>query len=205
MSELPVRKRVRDGQATREKILLEALRLFARKGFDATSVRDISTAVGVADAALYRHFPSKDDIAAEVFTRHYGNLAQAVSSLAEGAGGFSVALSQLVTLLCDLFDDEPDVFAFILLNQHDHLRFVKEEDNVVSALVSIMRKARDRGEIDIRSAELAASIALGAAIQPAVFCLYGRLPGPLSRHRDRIEEAIAAALHMKSARQAPAM
>lgn len=199
MNEIPVRKRTRDGQATREKILREALHLFARKGFDATSVRDISTAVGVADAALYRHFPSKDDIAAEIFKLHYGNLAHAVSALAEESESFAVALNQLVTLLCDLFDDEPDVFAFILLNQHDHLRFVRDEDNVVSALVSIMKKARDRGEIDIQSPELAASIALGAAIQPAVFCLYGRLPGPLGRHRDRIEQAIAGALHIQTA------
>jgi hypothetical protein len=99
--------------------------------------------------------------------------------------------------LCELFDDTPDVFAFILLNQHDHLRFVKEEDNVVSVLVEMMKCAAKNGEIKISNPELAASIALGAAIQPAVFCLYGRLSGPLGCHREAIEQAIAAALGMR--------
>lgn len=39
-----------------------ALRLFAEQGFAATSVRQIAAAVGVTDAALYSHFPSKQKI-----------------------------------------------------------------------------------------------------------------------------------------------
>jgi len=194
MNETPARKRGRDGQATRERIFREALKLFARKGYDATSIRDIATAVGVADAALYRHFASKDEIASAIFNFHYANLAHAVSTLAESSETFAIALQQLVTLLCDLFDDTPDVFAFILLNQHDHLRFVREEDNVVSAIVAIMEKAIANGEVRKGDPALLAAIALGAAIQPAVFCLYGRLPGPLSQYRAQIETAIAKAL-----------
>jgi AcrR family transcriptional regulator len=188
------RKRTRDGQATREKIFLEAIRLFARKGFDATSIKDIANAVGVADAALYRHFASKEEIASAIFSFHYSNLARSVAALARNSEDFGTALGQLVTLLCDLFDDTPDVFAFILLNQHDHLRFIREGDNVVSELVGIMQRAIDRSEISVASPELAASLALGAAIQPAVFCLYGRLTGPLGRYRDDIEKAVASAL-----------
>lgn len=194
MNETPARKRGRDGQATRERIFREALKLFARKGYDATSIRDIATAVGVADAALYRHFASKDEIASAIFNLHYANLARAVATLAEHSETFATALQQLVTLLCELFDDSPDVFAFILLNQHDHLRFVREEDNVVSAIVAIMEKAIACGEIKQGDPALLAAIALGAAIQPAVFCLYGRLPGPLSQYRAHIESAIANAL-----------
>ena len=197
MIETQAPKKHRDGPATRERIFREALHLFARKGFQATSIRDIATAVGVADAALYRHFSSKDEIASAIFTFHYANLARSISALAANSEDFATALRQLVTLLCDLFDDTPDVFAFILLNQHDHLRFVKEDDNVVSTLVGIMSRASASGEINIEQPELAASVALGAAIQPAVFCIYGRLPGPLGRYRDTIEAAIAAALSMR--------
>jgi AcrR family transcriptional regulator len=39
-----------------------ALHLFAEHGFAATSVRQIAAAVGVTDAALYSHFPSKQAI-----------------------------------------------------------------------------------------------------------------------------------------------
>ena len=46
---------------TRRRILDEAVRLFATRGYDATSVADIQTACGLnpGSGALYKHFPSK--------------------------------------------------------------------------------------------------------------------------------------------------
>jgi len=41
-------------------------RLFAEKGYEATSMRDIATAAGVSKALLYHHFASKDDIYARI-------------------------------------------------------------------------------------------------------------------------------------------
>jgi len=47
---------------TRERILHEALNLFSVKGFDAVSVRDIASAVGIKESSLYNHFKNKQDI-----------------------------------------------------------------------------------------------------------------------------------------------
>jgi AcrR family transcriptional regulator len=47
---------------TAKRILAAALRLFAERGFAATSVRQIAAAVGVTDAALYSHFAGKQDL-----------------------------------------------------------------------------------------------------------------------------------------------
>ena len=44
----------------RAKILTEATRLFAEKGCDATSLQEISDAVGVKKPSLLYHFPSKE-------------------------------------------------------------------------------------------------------------------------------------------------
>lgn len=41
-------------------------RLFAEKGYEATSMRDIANAAGVSKALLYHHFASKDDIYARI-------------------------------------------------------------------------------------------------------------------------------------------
>ena len=51
---------------TRERILKEAMRLFADQGFAATTVAQIEAAAGLSpgSGALYRHFPSKNDILA---------------------------------------------------------------------------------------------------------------------------------------------
>ena len=181
------------GEETRARIEREALRLFARKGVDATSVKEIAAAVGVADAALYRHFSSKEEIGRRIFLHHYGALARAIAAVGAMPVSFAQKARALVALFCELFDTEPDVFAFILVHQHAHLRFVSEEpaENAVAALAVIMAQAFAAGEIVEPDPELAAGMALGAVVQPAIFKIYGRLPGPLA---GRVEALTRAAL-----------
>jgi AcrR family transcriptional regulator len=52
------------GQATRERILESAMRLFATKGFRVTTVGDIEAAAGLVPrrGSLYRHFSSKEAV-----------------------------------------------------------------------------------------------------------------------------------------------
>lgn len=47
---------------TKEKILLTALQLFARDGYEAVSVRNIAEELGITKGALYRHYKDKRDI-----------------------------------------------------------------------------------------------------------------------------------------------
>lgn len=47
-------------------ILAMAGKIFAEKGFDGTSMRDISEACGVSKALLYHHFESKDNFYAQI-------------------------------------------------------------------------------------------------------------------------------------------
>ncbi len=54
---------------TRTRILKSALRLFARKGYDGTTTRDLAEAADVAEGTLFRHFPSKKAILVEVATQ----------------------------------------------------------------------------------------------------------------------------------------
>lgn len=48
--------------STREKILIESMKLFSVNGFNAVSIRNIAANVGVRDSALYKHFKSKQEI-----------------------------------------------------------------------------------------------------------------------------------------------
>ena len=47
---------------TKEKILMTALHLFARDGYEAVSVRTIAEELGMTKGALYRHYKNKRDI-----------------------------------------------------------------------------------------------------------------------------------------------
>jgi AcrR family transcriptional regulator len=50
--------------ARRSQVLSAALRCFARDGFHATSMRDVVRESGLSAGAVYRYFPSKDELVA---------------------------------------------------------------------------------------------------------------------------------------------
>ncbi|WP_225845798.1 TetR/AcrR family transcriptional regulator [Streptomyces sp. HPF1205] len=55
--------------AVPERLLAEATRLFAERGYDRTSVQEIVEAAGVTKGALYHYFGSKDDLLHEIYGR----------------------------------------------------------------------------------------------------------------------------------------
>ncbi len=53
---------------TRTRILQAALRLFARKGYDGTTTKDLATSANVAEGTIFRQFANKKAILIEVAT-----------------------------------------------------------------------------------------------------------------------------------------
>lgn len=49
-------------KTTREKIIFEALKLFSKDGFEASSTRAIARSINCSDAVIYKHFKSKQEI-----------------------------------------------------------------------------------------------------------------------------------------------
>jgi len=72
--------------STRERILDSAEKLFSEKGFDATSLRSITTGARVNLAAVNYHFGSKDALIREVFARRLGPLNEERLRLLAEAG-----------------------------------------------------------------------------------------------------------------------
>ena len=56
------RTRRRSAADRRQQIVREAMRCFASNGFRGTTTREIASAVGITEAALYRYFPSKQSL-----------------------------------------------------------------------------------------------------------------------------------------------
>ncbi len=64
------RKVEMDPQERRRQILDCSAEIFARKGINATTIRDIAGAVGVHSGALYHYFPSKEAIVTELIREY---------------------------------------------------------------------------------------------------------------------------------------
>jgi hypothetical protein len=82
VSDATPRKRLRQAQfEQREAAILDATnRLLAERGYEAMSMDDIAAQVGIAKGSLYKHFDSKDKLAAAVLIRL---LLQTETALAE--------------------------------------------------------------------------------------------------------------------------
>lgn len=59
-----------DGERTLATIRTQALALIARHGYEAMSMRELAAAVGVQAAALYRYFPTKEDLLFSLMEAH---------------------------------------------------------------------------------------------------------------------------------------
>jgi AcrR family transcriptional regulator len=74
--------------ATRRQILQVSRRLFAEKGFDSTTTRDIALAAGTATGTLFNYFPTKEAIvaclAAEPWMEHLRKCLMTRASLKLG-------------------------------------------------------------------------------------------------------------------------
>ncbi|WP_308860199.1 TetR/AcrR family transcriptional regulator [Paenibacillus endoradicis] len=53
--------------ATKNKIIVVAISLFADKGYSGVSIRDITKAVGIKESSLYKHFKSKEELIETIF------------------------------------------------------------------------------------------------------------------------------------------
>ena len=55
------------GQETRQRIIAEAAAIFNQRGYEGCSIQAIMEATGLEKGGIYRHFESKEELAAEAF------------------------------------------------------------------------------------------------------------------------------------------
>lgn len=107
-------RRRRDPAATRTALLRAAAELFAERGFDQTTVRDVAARAEVNQALLFRYFGSKQELFAEVLSHNSEALLDSVAApelprrilenvLADGAG--PGAEHTIVAMLRSLSDE----------------------------------------------------------------------------------------------------
>lgn len=187
-------------EETKARVERAALTLFVARGVTETTTREIAMAASIAEGTIYRHFPSKEQLALDLFLRHHRALAEALAGVAQQAQGLRAQIDAIVRCYCEWADDDWTLFAYHLLTQHMFLAMVPEgTPNPVDVVRDVIVRAMTAGEIPSRDADLAAAAAIGTVMQPATYKLYGRFEGPLSAHANFFAEAAWAVLSVKEA------
>lgn len=71
------------GEKSRQRIIEESVPVFNTKGYAGTSMRDLMESTGFRKGGIYRHFESKEELAAEAFSFAYAQLKAAYTSVYE--------------------------------------------------------------------------------------------------------------------------
>jgi len=110
-------------QQTRQRLLKTGARLFRKRGFAATTTREIAEAAGIANGTLFNYFPTKESLALTLFAEA---LAGAEGDFVSRNGGGSV---------------EEDLYAFIMAGLHRLESYRQYAGDVLATVMSPFARA----------------------------------------------------------------
>jgi AcrR family transcriptional regulator len=182
----------------KDKILQAALECFAELGFDATRVRHVADRAGVSEAALYRHYPSMQALAQELFTHHFAAYAAQLDE-ATSVGTTEERLRRAVRATLASYRAEPAAFTFALLGTSKLLPNLPSGTKYPIELVErVIAAGQRKRELRAGQPNLLAAIFLGCVLRPIIVASLSA-PGALdlireTRHDQVIEDAALAAV-----------
>nr|CTQ92261.1 Transcriptional regulator, TetR family [Kibdelosporangium sp. MJ126-NF4] len=117
-----------------DRLLAEATRLFAKQGYDRTSVQEVVEAAGVTKGAMYHYFGSKDDLLHEIYGRVLRDQTARLEKFAAGEGPASRRLR----------DAAADVVVTTIENLDDFKIFTQSMHHLSPAKQRVVRADRRR-------------------------------------------------------------
>lgn len=103
--------------ATNESIQRAAVRVFARRGFAATSIRDIANEAQLSVGSVYRHYESKEALHDALLDQAASGLVEASAALAGGADPLALVREFTRVFLADIANGDGEAEFFLVINQ----------------------------------------------------------------------------------------
>jgi len=145
----------RDGNAVRERLLGAALQLFARKGFESASVRELTEAAKVTRPTLYYHFGSKEGLYLELVERLCATVEDSILRSLVPQGTARVRLRSFVLKILDSIIEDAGNQRFFFVISLDPRRnnlssFHERMRNFIAAVVELLlEEGAEKGEFEI--------------------------------------------------------
>jgi AcrR family transcriptional regulator len=149
------------------------MRLFVEKGIAETTIRDIATAAGIAEGTLYRHYPSKEELAWQLFVVNFTAVGAALDELQHAEETVQARLDAIIRYFCSIFERDAVTFNYLFLARHQHmLRLTPRQPNPYLVFRSVIREAH--GEIPKQDLDVATSMVMGLVLQVIDARILGR-------------------------------
>jgi AcrR family transcriptional regulator len=161
--------RDRKKDRTRRVIQAEALRLFAEKGFQATTIEEIAAAAEVAPRTFFRYFPTKDEV---VFWPAYLSLLpELVAARPAGEPAVEAVCHSILDGLASFYDQDRErvlerlKLTFRTPELHPRLRQQQANSAVGVARILADRLGARPDDLEIRAIAAAIAAALWVAAE----------------------------------------
>jgi len=128
----PTRKRL-TAEARRELILDAALEVFARRGFNGSSIDEIAQTASVSKALIYEHFPSKRDLHVSLLERHVQEIFERLAESAATSDPGEIRLRAGVDAFLEFVETRRDAFRMLFRDA--------VEPDVAEIVASVQRQA----------------------------------------------------------------
>src|SRR5215472_14343152 len=182
-----------DSRSGQDHILDVAEQLFARKGFEATSMRDVAKAAGVNVATLYYHCGSKQDLFALLFRRVVELMAAFVSETFAEGGGFEEVSARIIDRVVEYFARHPSVPRLLdRANLGEAPRRSSTYKPLLERVASELRRQADLGRIRQVDPKPFVHAAAGVILHLAIEAT--KLDGPLASTQPGIDPKTVANL-----------
>ena len=160
-----IRKTSPTPEDTRTKILQAALQLFAKRGYDGTTTKDLARSAGVAEGTLFRHFANKKAILVEVATEGWVDiLTDLLTELSEMGNYKAVAQVMRRRLLNMRKNSDLMRVCFVEAQYHPELKeSIQAEviDKMTDVAEAFFETAMERGIYRQMNPKIVAKVFLG--------------------------------------------
>ncbi|MEU6573447.1 TetR family transcriptional regulator [Streptomyces sp. NPDC046805] len=154
----------RKRQFVRDELARETLRLLATQGYEATTVEQVTDAVGVSRRTFFRYFQSKEDVIVQAVTDKGAVLAADFEARPADEAA-SAALHHALTPLVNQDPADPErmlrLTQLILRTPALHGRYLERQAQWKTALTSVLAQRTGRAATDM-GLQLAAGMTLVA-------------------------------------------
>lgn len=114
-----------------ERLVQAAVRLFAERGYGATTVQDVVDGAGVTKGAMYHYFDSKEALLYEIYHRLLAMQAERLEAIANGPGTAAERLGRAAVDVVETSVERLDEAIVFFRSQHllspDKQRLVRTE------------------------------------------------------------------------------
>lgn len=187
----------RHAKITRDTITASAIRLVVEGGARNATIKAISAQMDVNEAALYRHFKSKEEILSSAYVAIIEEMAQQKRHLTKSTLPFAEIVREWIKLTYDFYDRNPDAFAYVLLLPPSSMPNADISRVQGKLFMSLLRRARRKGEIAPMLPKLAYSHFSGIMLNIPRLIYEGTLRGPARAYLDDAISAVMRALDVK--------